>query len=117
MTGTRTGAAPARSADQRSALGTIALVLTALSVVGFVILILGSIADWKGFSEDESDVSTFADVVWSTFALSGILALIIGIVAIVRGRRGLLGDLRAGQVAVGWVVLAIAVSVIWTALD
>ena len=107
-----------RTTSGRSALGTLALALTALSIVGFVLLAIGSIADWKGFSEDPDDNSTFADVVWSTFALAGILALITGVVAWIRGRsHGLLGDVRAGQIAVAWVVIAIVLSVIISALE
>src|SRR3712207_3410672 len=84
----------------RSTLGTNALALTAISVIGFVLLVVGSIAEWKGFSEDPDDNSTFADVVWSTFALGGLLALITGLVAWLRGRsRRLAGEVRAGQTA------------------
>ena len=102
----------------RSALGTIALVLAAISFAGLVLLLLGSVLDWKGFSEDPNDNSAFADIVWSTFALGGILALIAGIVAWVRGRgRGVRGDVRAGQTAVGWVILALILSVIISALE
>jgi uncharacterized membrane protein len=118
MTASHAGAAPVQPTDQRSRLGRITVTLVVLSAVGMVLLIVGSIAGWKGFSEDENDVSTFADIVWSTFALAGILALVTGVVAWVRGRRsGGLGDVRAGQLAVAWVALAIAVSAIWSALD
>jgi len=107
-----------RSTGGRSALGTLALFLTALSVIGFVILVIGSIADWKGFSDDPDDNSTFADIVWSTFALGGLLALVAGIVAWIRGRaRRLAGDVRAGQTAVGWVVIAVLLSLIVSAFD
>lgn len=107
-----------RSTSGRSALGTLALALTALSVIGFVILVIGSIADWKGFSDDPDDNSTFADIVWTTFAFGGLLALVSGIVAWVRGRaRGLGGDVGAGQTAVGWVVIAVVLSLIVAALD
>lgn len=107
-----------RPTSGRSVLGTLALALTALSIVGFVLLVIGSIADWKGFSDDPNDNSTFADIVWTTFALGGLLALVTGIVAWVRGRtRRLAGDVRAGQMAVGWVVFAILASVIVSALD
>ena len=102
----------------RSVLGTVALALTTLSVVGFVILAIGSIAEWKGFSDDPDDNSTFADIVWTTFALGGLLALITGGVAWVRGRsRSLYGDVRAGQTAVAWVVLAVILSFIVSALE
>jgi hypothetical protein len=107
-----------RVSDGRSALGTLALALTAISAIGFVILAIGSIAEWKGFSEDPDDNTTFADIVWTTFALGGLLALLTGLIAWVRGRgRALAGDVRAGQTAVGWVVLAIVLSLIVSALE
>jgi hypothetical protein len=107
-----------RSTGERSWLGTLALALTALSIVAFVLLVIGSIADWKGFSDDPDDNSTFADIVWITFALGGLLALVTGLVAWVRARRRGPGrDVRAGQTAVGWVVVAIIVSLIVSALD
>ena len=99
-------------------MGTLALALTALSVLGFVVLVIGSIADWKGFSDDPDDNSTFADIVWTTFALGGLLALVAGIVAWVRGRARRLGeDVRAGQTAVGWVVIAVVLSLIVSAFE
>src|SRR5918998_6918970 len=92
-----------RPTGGRSALGSLALALTIISVIAFVVLVIGSIADWKGFSDDPDDESTFADIVWTTFALGGLLALITGVIAWIRGRsRGLLGDVQAGQMAVGW---------------
>ena len=107
-----------RETRGRSTLGTLALALTVLSIIAFVVLVIGSIADWKGFSDDPDDNSTFADIVWSTFALAGLLALLTGIIAWIRGRsRGLLGDVKAGQMAVGWVVVAVLLSLIVSALD
>ena len=53
-----------------------------------------------------------------TFALGGLLALVTGVIAWIRGRsRGLLGDVRAGQMAVGWVVVAVLLSLIVSAFD
>jgi len=102
----------------RSGLGSLVMALVAISVIAFILLIIGSIAEWKGFSDDPDDNSTFADIVWSTFALAGLLALILGIVAWLRGRaRGLAGDVRAGQTAVAWVVIAVIISLIVSALD
>ena len=107
-----------RTTGGGSALGTLARALTILSIIAFVVLVIGSIADWKGFSDDPDDNSTFADIVWTTFALGGLLALITGVIAWVRGRsRGLLGDVQAGQIAVGWVVVAVILSLIVSALD
>ena len=107
-----------RPTGGRSALGSLALALTVVSVIAFVILVVGSIADWKGFSDDPDDESTFADIVWTTFALGGLLALITGLIAWVRARRrGPAGDIRAGQTAAAWVVIAIVISLIVSALD
>jgi hypothetical protein len=83
-----------------------------------VVLAIGSIAEWKGFSEDEDDNSVFADIVWTTFALGGLIALVLGIVAWIRGRaRALADDVRAGQMAVAWAVVAIILSFIVAALE
>ena len=110
--------AAAERPTARSTLGTLAVVLTVISVIAFVVLIIGSIADWKGFSDDPDDESTFADIVWSTFALGGLLALITGGIAWVRARgRGLGGDVNAGRMAVAWVVIAVVISLIVSALD
>ncbi len=107
-----------RETGGRSTLGAIARALTILSIIGFVVLVIGSIADWNGFSDDPDDNSTFADIVWSTFSLGGLLALVTGVIAWIRGRsRGLLGDVQAGQMAVGWVVVAVLLSLIVSALD
>ena len=107
-----------RATGGRSTLGTLARALTILSIIAFVVLVIGSIADWKGFSDDPDDNSTFADIVWTTFALGGLLALITGVIAWIRGRsRGLVGDVQAGQMAVGWVVVAVLLSLIVSALD
>lgn len=106
------------STGGRSGLGTLVVALTAISAIAFVVLVIGSIADWKGFSDDPDDNSTFADIVWTTFALGGLLALILGIVAWIRGRaRAMAGDVRAGQTAVAWVVFAVVLSLIVSALD
>ena len=107
-----------RETGGRSTLGRLARALTILSIIAFVVLVVGSIADWKGFSDDPDDNSTFADIVWTTFALGGLLALITGVIAWIRGRsRGLVGDVQAGQMAVGWVVVAVLLSLIVSALD
>jgi hypothetical protein len=107
-----------RPTGGRSTLGTLALALTIVSIIGLVLLVIGSIADWKGFSDDPDDNSTFADTVWITFALGGLLALLTGAIAWIRGRsRGLLGDVQAGQMAVGWVVVAVIINVIVAVLE
>lgn len=80
------------------------MALVAISVIAFVVLVIGSIVDWKGFSDDPDDESTFADIVWSTFAVGGLIALVLGIVAWLRGRsRAIAGDVCASQApSPGW---------------
>jgi hypothetical protein len=97
------------NAGRRSALGTIALVLTAISVLGLAALLIGDLAGAKGFGETEE--STAADMSWVSFSLGGILALVTGIVAWLLGRnRGRSGDIQAGKIAVGWFVVAVLIT-------
>jgi hypothetical protein len=101
---------------RRSALGTIALLLTALSVLGLAALLIGDLVGAKGFEETES--SAVADTSWVCFSLGGILALVTGIVAWLLGRsRGRSGDIQAGGIAVGWFVLAVLIVAVVEALD
>ncbi len=100
----------------RSIWGTVALALTALSVLGFVLLAVGDAVDWEGFSEDEED-TTFGDASWISFSLGAILALITGVVAFLRGRRRRrVADTRAGQIAIGWFVFAVVLTAIFAAV-
>jgi hypothetical protein len=115
--GRRMGAVePSKSAAPRSTLGTVALVLTAISVLGLAGLLIGDLAGAEGFEDEES--SALADTSWVCFSLGGILALVTGVVAWLRGRnRGPSGDIQAGKIAVGWFVLAILISVVVEALS
>lgn len=104
------------SAARRSTLGTIALVLTAISVLGLAALLIGDVAGAKGFGN--TDESTLADMSWVSFSLGGILAPVTGIVAWLLGRnRGRSGDIQAGKIAVGWFVLAVLIVAVVEALD
>jgi hypothetical protein len=86
-----------QSADaaRRSALGTAAVVLAAISVLGLAALLIGDLAGAKGFGDTEE--STLANTSWVAFSLGGILALVTGIVAWLLGRRGRTGDVQAGR--------------------
>ena len=104
------------NAARRSTLGTIALVLTAISVLGLAALLIGDAAGVKGFNN--TDESTLADMSWVSFSLGGILALVTGIVAWLLGRNhGRSGDIQAGKIAVGWFVLAVLIVAVFEALD
>jgi hypothetical protein len=107
-----------QSADaaRRSALGTAAVVLAAISVLGLAALLIGDLAGAKGFGDTEE--STLANTSWVAFSLGGILALVTGIVAWLLGRsRGRTGDVQAGKIAVGWFVLAALITAVVEALD
>src|SRR5688572_28157840 len=101
---------------RRSGLGTIALLLTAISVLGLAGLLIGDLVGAEGFEETES--STLADTSWVAFSLGGILALVTGLVAWLLGRtRGRSADIQAGKLAVGWFVLAVLIVAVVEALD
>jgi len=96
------------NAARRSTLGTIALLLTAISVLGAAALLIGDLVGAAGFADEES--STLAGTSWLSFSLGGILALLTGIAAWLLGRnRGRSGDIQAGKIAVGWFVLTVLI--------
>ena len=100
----------------RSIWGTLALVLTAISILGFILLALGDALNWQGFSEEDAS-SAAGDASWIAFSLGGILALVTGLIAFLRGRRnGNAADRQAGQVGIGWFVVAVILSAIVAAL-
>lgn len=93
----------------RTTLAKVVLFLVAASLVGFVVSFIGHFADWKGF--DEGGESTAAgSTFWFLYFFGGIAALVTGIVALVRGfRGGPPSERQAGQVAVAYAVLSVAV--------
>jgi hypothetical protein len=104
------------SEDRRSLWGTLAVTLTALSILGFVLLAVGDAANWEGFSEDEEGTA-LADASWICFSLGAILALITGLVAFLRGRRRNHGaDTRAGRVGIAWFVVAVILTALFASL-
>ena len=106
-TGTATG---------RSTLGTAALLCTAISAVALSTMIVLSVAGVDGFTSDKQS-TVASDVTWLGFSLGALLALVLGIIAWVRGRRrGPTGDVKAGQTAVGYFVLAVIVLAISAAV-
>jgi hypothetical protein len=89
-------------------LGQMALVATVLSLAGMAIQLVGSAMEADGFTDVSTSQSTLADVAWLTFAVGGLVALGTGIAAWARGRSsGSVFDVRAGQVAVAYVVIAL----------
>ena len=97
-------------------MGTTAVVLAAISVLGLAALLIGDFAGAEGFGDTEE--SALADTSWVAFSLGAILALVTGIVAWLLGRsRGRTGDVQAGKIAVGWFVLAVLIVAVFEALD
>jgi hypothetical protein len=93
----------------RSALAKAVLFLLAVSAVGFVVSLIGHIADWEGF--DNGGESTAAgSTFWFLYFFGGIAALIAGVVALVRGLRGgAASERQAGTWAIVYVVVTVAV--------
>jgi hypothetical protein len=107
---------PSMNPARRSVVGTIALLLAAVSALGLAALLIGDLVGADGFEDTES--STLAARSWVSFLLGGILALVTGVVAWLLGRnRGRSGDIQAGEIAVGWFVLAVVIVALFEALD
>ena len=105
-----------RTRTARSGLGTAALALAALSAVALIIMIVLDVAGVEGFSSDDES-SAAADLTWMCFSLGALLALALGIAAWLRGRKqGSAADVRAGQTAVGYFVLALVITAISAAV-
>ena len=94
------------------------MALVAISVVAFLIMVVGDLAGWNGFSGDETDNTPAADAVWVTFALTALTAFILGIVALLRSRKGgHLADRKPAIYGIAWLPLAVALSALYTVLD
>jgi len=105
------------SEHRRSVWGTVALTLTVLSILGFVLLAVGDAAGWEGFSEDEEGTA-LADASWICFSLGAILALVTGLVAFLRGRRSNHdADTRAGRAAIAWFVVAVILTAVFASVS
>jgi hypothetical protein len=105
-------ARPART-TRGSMLGQIALVATVLSLAGMVVQVVGSAMEADGFTDVSTSQSALADIAWLTFAVGGLVALCTGIAAWARGHTSRsLFDVRAGQTAVAYVVIALLLMVL-----
>lgn len=106
----------AGTASGRSPIGTAALVFAAVSAVALIVMVVLDIAGVEGFSSD-NESSAAADATWISFSLGALLALIFGVIAWVRGRGcGPAPDVRAGQTAVAYFVVAVVVTAISAAV-
>lgn len=96
-------------------LARIVPVLVGISLVGMLVLIIGDLAN---ATPDEGNTSNWwMDIAWLCFSIGGILALVTGILALVRSRNdGTSPERRAGMLGVGWFLLAIIILVTLTAI-
>ncbi len=102
----------------RSALGTVAVVAAVVSAIGLVVMIGGSVLDVEGFSSDTDDNATAANLAWGAFSLGAIVALGTGIATWISGsRQSRHEDVRAGQLAIGYLVVAVVLTAIAAALQ
>lgn len=87
-----------------------------MSVVGLAVSAIGDAADWKGF--DNGGESTVAgSTFWLMYFLGGIAALVVGLVALVRGLRGgPASERQAGTWAIAYAVLSILFIVVFDSL-
>jgi hypothetical protein len=85
--------------------GVIALVTTILSAVGYA---LQTLLDIVHLPSDLTQLVFFGFFEWD-----GILALIAGCVAVVAGRKRSDWTLRFGLIAIGYVVMAQTIQLLW----
>lgn len=103
-------------ARRRSVLGTVALAAATISAIAFAALLVGALAGMEGFQEGES-ATLLGTVLWFTFMIGAIVALVFGAVAFLGGRaKGRAGDQRAGLLALGWCVIAVLAVVLISVL-
>ena len=97
---------------ERTLLEKFVLGLIALSAVGFVVSMVGHLADWKGF--DNGGESTVAgSTFWFLYFFAGIAAVVAGVLALVHGTRAkIAGERRAGLLALGYAVVTVVLIVL-----
>lgn len=98
----------ATRSDVRSTLARAVLALIAISAVGFLMSVIGHIADWKGFDAD-GDSTIAGSTFWFLYFFGGIAALVAGVTALIRSRGGDKSERRAGLLAMAYVIGSVAV--------
>ena len=101
-----------RRDERRSVLSRVIPIVAAISLAGLLILLIGDLAGVEGADEGE-DGSVIFDIAWVSFSLGAILCLVLGIVALVQGRRPERAEeRRAGRIGVGWFLIAVVATAI-----
>ena len=101
----------------RSLVGTLALAFTAVSVIAFLITLVGVFAGVEGF--EEGDDPFLVDIVWLIFSLGALLALVMGGVALfLAGReKERAADRQAGLISIGWFGSALLAVIVITLIN
>jgi hypothetical protein len=110
----------ATSTRRRSALGSLALAVAAISAIGIAIIFIGIGLDIEGAREGEEtgDWRVIFDIAWFTFFFGAIASLVLGLAAFLIGRRRAEADTaRAGSIALGWFAVAVLIFVIGAVLS
>jgi hypothetical protein len=89
-----------------SRVGKAALAFAALSAIALVVMWLSGLAGIEGAREGEDGPIIFS-VLWVSFLLGGVLALVLGIVALVSGRHRGAATQRPAAIAVAYAVIAV----------
>jgi uncharacterized membrane protein len=103
------------SARRRSLLGSLAILVAAISAIGIVVILIGIAFDIEGAQEGEETGGwrVLFEIAWWSFFFGAIASLILGLAAFLMGRRrGEPETARAGKIALGWFALAVVIFVI-----
>ena len=103
------------SARRRSLLGSLAILVAAISAIGIVVILIGIAFDIEGAQEGEETGGwrVLFEIAWWSFFFGAIASLILGLAAFLLGRRrGEPETARAGKIALGWFALAVVIFVI-----
>jgi hypothetical protein len=88
---------PSSSTERRSSLATAALAAAAISALGIIIILVGIALDLEGAREG-GEGSVIFEIAWVAFLLGAIASLVLGVAALLRGRRRAdPGTARAGS--------------------
>lgn len=99
-----------------SALARLIPIIVGISVLGFLVLVIGDVAGIEGADEGEEGSFVF-DIAWVSFSLGAIIALVAGVVALLKGHRSHRADEeRAGKIGIGYFLLAVIITAITASL-
>lgn len=99
----------------RSALGSLAIAVAAISALGIAIILVGIALDVEGAQEGENTGGWrfLFEIAWWSFFFGAIASLILGLIAFFTGRRRAEPDTtRAGSIALAWFAVSVVIFII-----